>query len=173
MSGDLSALKRPGFSRAAKITKRFCGFSRCRTGAARGSKSDGDFSPVASCVNENTGMTGLPTLHDGFFDGLWLSANKGVRLFVRTVAGERSTIVLTDVEALNFNGLRAGNIIFELVVIAPDRLTMQDITQVYDLKPDEAEMARKLLNKAQEQSLSVLAMSTSYGAEGQVLCSRS
>jgi hypothetical protein len=164
MSGDLSALKRPGFSRAAKITKRFCGFSRCRTGAARGSKSDGDFSPVASCVNENTGMTGLPTLHDGFFDGLWLSANKGVRLFVRTVAGERSTIVLTDVEALNFNGL---------VVIAPDRLTMQDITQVYDLKPDEAEMARKLLNKAQEQSLSVLAMSTSYGAEGQVLCSRS
>ena len=64
-------------------------------------------------------MTGLPNLHNGFFDGLWLSANKSVRLFVRTVAGERSTTVLTDVEALNINGLRAGNIIFDLELIAP------------------------------------------------------
>jgi hypothetical protein len=30
-------------------------------------------------------------------------------------------------------------------------------------------MARKLLNKAQGQSLSALEMSTSYGAEGKVL----
>ena len=120
-------------------------------------------------MNENTSMTGLPNLHDGFFDGLWLSANKSVRLFVRTVAGERSTIVLTDVEALNINGLRAGNIIFGLVLIAPDKLTMEDMTQVYDLKPDEAEKARKLLSKAQERSLSALEMTTSYGAEGKVL----
>jgi len=114
-------------------------------------------------------MTGLPNLHDGFFDGLWLSANKSVRLFVRTVAGERCTIVLTDVEALNINGLRAGNIILELVLIAPDKLTMEDMTKVYDLKPDEAEQARKLLSKAQERSLSALEMNTSYGAEGKVL----
>ncbi len=127
------------------------------------------FQQLATCINENTGMTGLPNLHDGFFDGLWLSGNKSVRLFVRTVAGERSTIVLTDVEALNINGLRAGNIILELVLIAPDKLTLEDMTQVYDLKPDEAEQARKLLSKAQERSLSALEMNTSYGAEGKVL----
>ena len=114
-------------------------------------------------------MTGLPDLHDGFFDGLWLSANKSVRLFVRTVTGERSTIVLTDVEALNINGLRAGNIIFDLEPIAPNKLTVEDMAQVYDSTPDEAEQARKLLGKAQEQSLSALEMSTSYGAEGRVL----
>jgi hypothetical protein len=114
-------------------------------------------------------MNELPNLHDGFFDGLWLSANKSVRLFVRTVAGECSTIVLTDVEALNINGLRAGNIIFELVLIAPDKLTIEDMTQVYDLKPDEKDKARKLLSKAKERSLSALEMSTSYGAEGKVL----
>jgi hypothetical protein len=112
-------------------------------------------------------MTGLPNLHDGFFDGLPLSANKSICLFVRTVAGERCTIVLTDVEALNINGLRAGNIILELVLFAPDKLTMEDMTQVYDLRPDEAEQARKLLSKAQERSLSALEMNTSYGAEGQ------
>jgi hypothetical protein len=114
-------------------------------------------------------MTGLPNLHDGFFDGLWLSANKSVHLFVRTVAEECSTVVLTDIEALNINGLRAGNIIFELVLIAPDKLTMEDMTQVYDLKPDEAEKARKLLSNAQERSLSALEMNTSYGAKGKVL----
>jgi hypothetical protein len=130
---------------------------------------NGDFSPVATGIYENSCMTGLPNLHDGFFDGVWLSADKSVRLFVRTVAGERSTIVLTDVEALNINGLRTGNIIFELVLIAPDKLTMEDMTQVYDLKPDEAEQARKLLSNARERSLSALEMNTSYGAEGKVL----
>jgi len=114
-------------------------------------------------------MTSLLDLHDGFFDGVWLSADKGARLFVRTEVGERSTIVLTDVEALNINGLRAGNIIFELVLIAPDKLTIDDMTQVYDLKPDDQDRARKLLSKAKEQSLSALDMSTSYGAEGKVL----
>jgi hypothetical protein len=130
---------------------------------------NGDFSTVVTCIYENTCMTGLPNLHDGFFDGLWLSTNKSVRLFVRTVEGERSTIVLTDVEAMNITGLRTGNIIFELVLIAPDKLTSEDIAQVYDLKPDEAEQARKLLSKAQERRLSALEMNTSYGAEGKVL----
>lgn len=63
----------------------------------------------------------LTDLHDGFFDGVWLSADRGARFFVRTVAGERSTIILTDIEALNICGLRAGNIIFDLVLIAPVR----------------------------------------------------
>jgi hypothetical protein len=82
-------------------------------------------------------MTTLPNLHDGFFDGVWLSADKRARLFVRSVAGERSTIILSDVEALNICGLRAGNIIFDLVLIAPDKLTVQDIEQAYDLKSGE------------------------------------
>jgi len=70
-------------------------------------------------------MTTLPNLHDGFFDGVWVSADKRARFFVRTVTGERSTIILTDVDALNICGLRAGNIILELVLIAPDNLTLE------------------------------------------------
>ena len=108
----------------------------------------------------------LPDLHDGFFDGLWLSADKRARFFVRTVAGERSTIILTDVEALNICGLRAGNIIFDLVLIAPDKLTVKDIEQAYDLKSREVEKASELLRKAQEQGLSALEINPSYGAEG-------
>lgn len=111
-------------------------------------------------------MTTLPNLHDGFFDGLWLSADKRARLFVRTVAGERSTIILSDVEALNIYGLRAGNIIFDVVLIAPDKLTLQDIEQAYGLKSGDVEMARQLLSKAQEQGFSGLEINPSYGAEG-------
>jgi hypothetical protein len=111
-------------------------------------------------------MTTLPNLHDGFFDGVWLSAEKRARFFVRTVAGERSTIILTDVAALNICGLRAGNIIFDLVLIAPDKLTVKDIEQAYDLKSGDGEMARQLLVKAQEQGLSGLEINPSYGAEG-------
>jgi hypothetical protein len=111
-------------------------------------------------------MTTLPDLHDGFFDGVWLSSDKRARLFVRSVAGERSTIILTDVEALNICGLRAGNVIFGVVLIAPDNLTAKDIEQAYDLKSGQVEVARQLLRKAQEQGLSGLEINPSYGAEG-------
>jgi hypothetical protein len=111
-------------------------------------------------------MTTLPSLHDGFFDGVWLSADKRARFFVRTVAGERCTIILTDVEAMNICGLKAGNIIFDLVLVAPENLTVQHIEQAYDLKSGEIEMARRLLGKAQEQGLSALEINPSYGAEG-------
>jgi hypothetical protein len=111
-------------------------------------------------------MTTLPDLHDGFFDSLWLSADKRACFFVRTLAGQRSTIILTDVEAINICGLRAGNIIFDLVLIAPDKLTVQDIERAYDLKSGEVEKSSQLLRKAQQQGLSGLEINPSYGAEG-------
>jgi hypothetical protein len=110
-----------------------------------------------------------PDLHDGFFDGVWLSADKGARLFVRTEAGERSTIVLGGVEALNISDLRAGNIIFDLVVIASDKLRAQHIEKAYDLKSGDVEMSHRLLSNAQQQGLIGIEINTSYGAEGIVL----
>ncbi len=79
--------------------------------------------------------------------------DKRARFFVRTVTGECSTIILTDVDALNICGLRAGNIILELVLIAPDNLTLEQIEQAYDLKSGDVNMARQLLGKAKEQGL--------------------
>src|ERR1019366_8839503 len=114
-------------------------------------------------------MTNLPDLHDGFFDGVWLSADKGARFFVRTVTEERFTIALSGVEALNISGLRAGNIIFDLVLIPPDKLTLKHVEEAYALKIGEAEMSHRLLDKAQEQGLSGLEINSSYGAEGTVL----
>lgn len=114
-------------------------------------------------------MTNLPDLHDGFFDGLWVSADRRALLFVRTATGERSTLVLSEVEALNINGVKVGNIILDVALIPPDRLTVEDIEQVYDLGNDRAQMARQLLTKAQQEGLSALEISPSYGAEAKLL----
>jgi hypothetical protein len=114
-------------------------------------------------------MTSLPDLHDGFFDGAWVSADKSARVFVRTEVGERSTIVLSGVEALNITDLRGGNIIFDLVLIASDRLTVKHIEQAYALQSGDGEKSCRLLSKAQEQGLSALEINSSYGAEGIVL----
>ena len=114
-------------------------------------------------------MTTLPNLHDGFFDGVWLSADKQARFFVRTVTGERSTIILTDVKALNICGLRAGNIIFDLSLIAPNKLTVEEIEQAYDLGSGEVEKAAQVLGRVREQGFSGLEINSSYGAEGIVI----
>ena len=79
-------------------------------------------------------MTNLPNLHDGFFDGVWLSADKRARFFVRTATEERFTISLSGVEALNISGLKQGNIIFDLVLIPPDKLTLKHVEEAYALK---------------------------------------
>ena len=114
-------------------------------------------------------MTSLPDLHDGFFDGVWLTPDKGARFFVRTESGERSTIVLSGVESLKVCGIRAGNIVFDCVLIAPDRLSLKNIEDAYDLQEDQIERSRRLLTEAQNQGLSGLELNSSYGAEGTVL----
>ena len=113
-------------------------------------------------------MTKLPPLHDGFFDGLWLAGDNCVRLFVRTEAGQRSTIVLTNVVAMNLFDVKVGNIIFDMTITAPDELTAEDVAAAYGMKSD-AETLPQLLQNAQQKRLSLLTLSASYGAQGLML----
>ena len=112
-------------------------------------------------------MDGLPDMHDGFFDGLWTSENKSVHLFLRTETGERSTIVLKDVERMNVSNFKAGNIILDVVLVDSDVLTVEHIEQVYELS--EPEKVQQLLKKARERGLSSLEVNPSYGADCIVL----
>lgn len=104
---------------------------------------------------ENVTMIAIPNFHDGFFDGLWTSEDKAVRLFLRTWEGERSTIVLTGVERLITSSFWLGNIIFDVTFVEPDRLRIA-LEEVYQLKPAESELAQRLLGKAQQRNLSAL-----------------
>jgi hypothetical protein len=114
-------------------------------------------------------MDGLPDIHDGYFDGLCVSSQKSVHLFLRTDRGQRSTIVLKGVEAMNVSNFLVGNIILDIVVVGSDRLTIGDIEQLYQLQPTRAEMAERLFRKAQQTGLSVLYITPSYGAQCAVL----
>jgi hypothetical protein len=114
-------------------------------------------------------MDGLPDIHDGYFDGLCVSSQKSVHLFLRTETSEPSTIVLKGVEAMNVSNFLAGNIILDIVVVGSEKVTIGDIEQLYQLQPTQAEMAERLFRKAQQQGLSVLYITPSYGAECSVL----
>jgi hypothetical protein len=114
---------------------------------------------------ENVVMIDLPNFHDGYFDGLWTSENKVVHLFLRTSNGERSTIVLSEVERLYTTNFTAGNIILDVVVVKSDDLTIAAIEQLYQLQPAQAELAQQLLSKAQRRGLLTLEINPSYGAE--------
>ncbi len=120
-------------------------------------------------ITLKTLMIAIPNFHDGFFDGLWTSENKGVHLFLRTSNGGRSTIVLNEVERLYTSNFMAGNIILDVVLVEPEKLTIAHIEQLYQLQPIQAELAQQLLGKAQQRGLLALEINPSYGAECVVL----
>jgi len=76
-------------------------------------------------------MDDLPDMHDGFFDGLWISENKSAYLFLRTYTGGRSTLVLKDVERIDVSNFKVGNIILDVVSVDPGELTVEHIQQLY------------------------------------------
>jgi hypothetical protein len=108
-------------------------------------------------------MDDLPDMHDGFFDGLWTSENKSAYLFLRTYTGERSTLVLKDVERIDVSNFKAGNIILDVVSVDPGELTLEHIQRLYGFS--DSEKAQQFLKKAQERGLRVLEVNPSYGAD--------
>ena len=86
-------------------------------------------------------------MHDGFFDGLWTSEDKSAYLFVRTCRGERSTLVLKDVERIKVSNFKAGNIILDVVFVDSGKVTVEHIEQLYQFS--DAEKAPQFLTKVQ------------------------
>jgi hypothetical protein len=114
-------------------------------------------------------MDVLPAIHDGSLDGFWISENKSVHIFLRTITGERSTLVLNNVERMNVSNFRQGNLLFDLEFVEADKMTLALIEQVYELEGAQLEAAQRLLGNAQQRGLSTLMINSSYGAEGVVL----
>jgi hypothetical protein len=112
-------------------------------------------------------MEDLPDMHDGFFDGLWTSENKSAHLFLRTDTGERSTIVLKDVERMNVSNFKAGNIVFDVVLVDSCKVTIEHVERLYGFS--DAQKAQQFLKEAQGRGLRVLEVNPSYGAECTVL----
>ena len=111
-------------------------------------------------------MNVLRDMHDGFFEGVFLSENKVAHLFLRSLNGERSTIVLNGVERLDVSGFRAGNIILDVALFDTSELTAEQIEHLYELSnAEKSEKVQQLLKQAQERGLQALEVNPSYGAE--------
>ena len=77
----------------------------------------------------------LPGFHDGFLDGL-LSLGSEARMLLRKECGEKFTLVLRDVEALQGDNFRQGNIIFDVVFLGPDELELSDVSELYEFSQE-------------------------------------
>jgi hypothetical protein len=117
------------------------------------------------------GSGAIPDFHDGFFDGVWISAERTVHLFVRTVDNKQFKIVLDGVKALKLSNIREGNIILDLGLIQADQLTASDIASAYEISDaDKDRQIANLLTAARRGGLKMFQLRSSYGAEGVALC---
>jgi hypothetical protein len=115
-------------------------------------------------------MTTHGQFHDGYLEGLWIDGTT-VHVYLCTLEKERFTAVADGVVALGATGFRAGNIILDVATRDREEIVFRDIAELYDLQdgPAGERQGMKLLGKAQQDGLTLLAINPSYGATCLVL----
>jgi len=108
--------------------------------------------------------------HDGFFEGFRIDGTT-VHVYLSTLEKERFTAVADGVVALDANGFRAGNIIFDVVVRDYEEVTSRDIEALFDLGegPAGEDQRMRQLDNAKREKLSLLEIGPSYGGAFMVL----
>jgi hypothetical protein len=99
-------------------------------------------------------------MHDGHFEGVFVTEGKIAHLFFRSHNGSPSTLVMSDVEGLDVSGFKAGNLVFDIVVTDSRDLTVEQIQHLYEVS--DIEKAKQLLEKARKKGLRMLEVSASY-----------
>ena len=109
-------------------------------------------------------MTNQLDFHDGFVDGLLVS-EPTARIFLRTVAEEKFTLVLYEVDALHVLDLKKGNIIFELRFLDTDQLDQEFVFETYEYSDEykKSFVLKEWVAKAKEKGLSAIQITPSYG----------
>lgn len=110
-------------------------------------------------------MTNYKQFHDGIFEGLWIPSKGTVNVYLSTSERERTTVLLTGVVMVKVTGFKEGNIIFDVTTRDGDEITLLDIADLYDLRPDHQPAAweHQLLEKAQKQGFQLFQINPSYG----------
>jgi hypothetical protein len=117
-------------------------------------------------------MKNFGEFHDGSFEGLLIDG-KTAHVFLATEGREQFTVVAEGVAALAVDGVKAGNILFELLERGPEEVLPQDIQTLYSLQEGSAgeTQGANLLEKARLQGWKILEINPSYGASCLVLAS--
>jgi hypothetical protein len=117
-------------------------------------------------------MKNFGEFHDGSFEGLWIDG-KTAHVFLATEGREQFTVVAEGVAALAVDGVKAGNILFDVLERGAEEILLQDIQTLYALQegPAGETQGANLLEKARLQGWKILEVNPSYGASCLVLAS--
>lgn len=109
-------------------------------------------------------MTSEPNFQDGFVDGILLDEGSA-RIFVRTVHGEKFTILLGDVKTLVMNDFRQGNIILSLDCLDATDISDEGLFGYYSepVGADSVVLRSSFMREIGDRPLRALEISTSYG----------
>jgi hypothetical protein len=75
--------------------------------------------------------------HDGWFEGLWIDS-KTAHVFLATQGRERLVFVAEGVVELSADGVKSGNIIFEVLTRGPEEVLLRDIQALHKLQTGSA-----------------------------------
>jgi hypothetical protein len=115
-------------------------------------------------------MNEYADFHDGWFEGLWIEG-KTAHFFVANYVPERFVIVASGVAELAVDGVKSGNIIYDVLIRDWQEVNIGDIRALYSLagSPHEEAQTNRLKEKVQLEQWKLLEMNSSYGATGLVL----
>jgi hypothetical protein len=119
-------------------------------------------------------MKNYSEFHDGFLDGVLITPERGLDVYLRTRPGKRARVFLSGVVAASLTEFREGNIILEVLVREGAEITLQDVARIYGLAP-EHEVERweeDLVGRASDSRLVLLEVNPSFGASCMVLAEK-
>lgn len=114
----------------------------------------------------------LCDLHDSIFIGLSVDRNKRGQLLFEVVGGQKTTLVLEDVEYLLANEFREGNIVLDVVIEKGVDFERKYLDQLFGkeyLQKNNA-LRDSLTAKIASGKLSLVAIEPSYGCALVALC---
>jgi hypothetical protein len=108
--------------------------------------------------------------HDGWFEGLWIDG-KTTHVFLATEGREQFVFVVDGVAELSVDGVKSGNIIFEVLTRGPEEALLRDIQDLYKLQTGSAGeiQAANLMEKVRLHGWKILEINPSYGASCLIL----
>jgi hypothetical protein len=109
--------------------------------------------------------------HDGYFEGIWIPGQGAAHVHLATSDRRRSTAVLNGVVMVKVTGFKEGNIILDVDTRSGTEANLDDITALYDLKPNHepATWELQLLERIKNKLLFLFEISSSYGGECLIL----
>lgn len=113
----------------------------------------------------------IDSFHDGQLRGFRLVANKTCEVYLDDVKGKRFKIVLSGVERLRADDFMEGNIIFEVLGLNGDEVTIAEIEDAVSVTSGQHRpWVEKIRGRVCAGNLTLFRITSSYGCSMVCVC---